>query len=253
MTDDLLEKVVLQVADKAYDDALSPALRETGTFGQDLMKTARLVLFPIQFAAAYQDRFANYLDRAIRKVPTENRVQPVESLLLPIAEKLKYQEETNPLAELYINLLARSMDKERASEAHPAFIHIISQLAPAQVKILDIFNRSGKKVIYRDEFYRNLATQEDATDFLSKIQPHVKSRIESDHYSYDDIDQPELFMTLIEHLYTLGLICYDNEYFNDQEIFMTSKQSEKVTLYPLEFTAMGKLFHKACVKNNSNL
>lgn len=233
---------------KVYDDALSPAMREASKIGVDAVKTFRLILSPIQFTAMWNGRLEYYLSKAINSVPEGNRIAPVESLAIPITEKLKYHEESNPLSELYVNLLARAMDRERVNEAHPAFIHIISQLAPAQVKILEIFNEHEKKVIYRDEFYRNLAKQEDAYDFLSKIQPNIKLRIESDHYKYNDIDQPELFMTLIEHLYTLGLICYDNEYFQDSEILMASTQSEKVTLYPLEISAMGKLFHKACIK-----
>jgi hypothetical protein len=241
-------KQKLKIFEKIYDDALSPALREASKIGVDLVKTFRLVLAPVQYTAMWQERLDRHLKNALDLVPEENRIAPIESLIVPIAEKLKYHEENNPLSDLYVHLLARAMDKERVNEAHPAFIHIISQLAPAQVKILEIFNEHGKKVIYRDEFYRNLAKQEDAYDFLSKIQPHIKLRIESDHYKYEDIDQPELFMTLIEHLYTLGLICYDNEYFQDPEIRMASAQSEKVTLYPLEITAMGKLFHKACIK-----
>lgn len=240
----------LKIVEKLYDDALSPALREASKVGVDLVKTFRLILLPLQYTAMWQERLDRYLKNAIDSVPEENRIAPVESLAIPITERLKYHEESNPLSKLYVNLLARAMDRERVNEAHPAFIHIISQLAPAQIKILEIFNKHGKKVIYRDEFYRNLATQKDAAEFLSKIQLHVRLRIECDHFSYNDIDQPELFMTLIEHLYTLGLICYDNEYFQDSEIHMVSAQSDKVTLYPLEITAMGKLFYKACININ---
>lgn len=55
-----LGKVVnSQVANRAYDDALSPAMRQVGGLSEDLLKTFRLFTAPLQLAAAYHDRFAS--------------------------------------------------------------------------------------------------------------------------------------------------------------------------------------------------
>ena len=62
----------------------------------------------------------------------------------PIIDRLKYAEEDNPLTELFLHLLARSIDTDRINEAHPAFIHIIDQLSPDEALIL--FELSAKDI-----------------------------------------------------------------------------------------------------------
>ncbi len=56
---DGIEKLLLaKVIDRAYDDVASIPAREASKIAVDLVKTARLLLAPIQLAAAFQDRFA---------------------------------------------------------------------------------------------------------------------------------------------------------------------------------------------------
>ncbi len=47
-----------EAINKLYDDALSPSVKQLGKLGEDAMKTARLILAPLQLTAAWQDRFA---------------------------------------------------------------------------------------------------------------------------------------------------------------------------------------------------
>ncbi|WP_053064246.1 hypothetical protein [Caballeronia mineralivorans] len=90
---DLIKTIPPEVLKAAYEDTLSPALKETGKFGLDLVKALRLVALPIQYAAALQDRLATHLRKSIERVPEDRRVPPVESLALPIAEQLKYYDD----------------------------------------------------------------------------------------------------------------------------------------------------------------
>ena len=53
---------------------------------------------------------------------------------------LRFMEDENPLTELYLNLLARAIDKERCNEAHPAFIKIIEQMSPDEAMVLYVLN-----------------------------------------------------------------------------------------------------------------
>lgn len=234
--------------EKVYDDALSPAMREASKIGVDAVKVFRLALFPLQFGGIFQDRLDNYIARAIGQVPKQNRIAPIESLALPIAEKLKFQEETSPISELYVNLLSRAMDRERVNEAHPAFIFIISQLAPAEVKILQKFHNSECIMLFRNEDYRTLASEEDVLDFLENgCHIAAKVMLEEIKYDYSEIDQPKIFMTLIEHLYTLGLICSARHILDNLSLSETLRLRSDITLYPLEITGLGKLFHRACI------
>jgi hypothetical protein len=110
---DLLKAGPAEVIQAAYSDEVSDTLKEVGKISVDFAKTARLLLFPVQFGAMLQDRLARHLRNAIERVPSEARIPPVESLALRIGEKLRYEEEGTAVAEMYVNLLSRAMDKER--------------------------------------------------------------------------------------------------------------------------------------------
>ena len=64
-----LVKAAPEVVREAYGDVASKPLKQLGKFGEDIAKTIRLVLFPIQYAASLQDRLESYLDRAVKQVP----------------------------------------------------------------------------------------------------------------------------------------------------------------------------------------
>ena len=127
---------------EAYRDLFSPALKQAGKLGDQIVKAARLILVPAEFAAVVQDRLDGYITQAIRKVPELRLIAPLESIMLPVAERIRFQEADNPITGLYINLLARAMDGERVGEAHPAFIWVISQLAPDEVVLLSELSKN---------------------------------------------------------------------------------------------------------------
>ncbi len=240
-----------KVIEKVYDDLLSPTLKEASKIGVDAVKVFRLALSPLQYGAYWQARLEGYFTKAINKVPEQNRISPVESLALPVAEKLKYQEESSPISELYVNLLARAMDKERVGEAHPAFIFIISQLAPAEIEILNHFYTYGFRILIRDTEKNCIAKEAELAEYLATCIPeHVKGIISQHQYSQQDIHQPEIFLTLIEHLYTLGLICYESEFLRTPIIASFYCNNNRLDLYPLEITSFGKLFYNACIKTD---
>jgi hypothetical protein len=62
----LTKAIPPEVMRETYRDLASPPLRQ---FGEDFVKAVRLALFPIQLAAAFQDRVEAWLDKAIRQVP----------------------------------------------------------------------------------------------------------------------------------------------------------------------------------------
>ena len=108
-----------QVANKAYDDLLADAMKEGGKALADTVKAFRLFTAPIQLLAVAQDRLAVFCDRVRAKVPEDRQQEAAPSIALPILMDLRFMEDENPLTELYLNLLARAIDRERCSEAHP--------------------------------------------------------------------------------------------------------------------------------------
>jgi hypothetical protein len=125
-----------------YEDVAQPAARQAGTISADLMKTLHLVLAPIQYAAALQDRYRNFIDSSVRKVPEERRVQPAPQLAGPILEGIRYEPERTEIDQMFANLLANSMDKENVGKAHPAYPNLIKQLSRDEAVCLALMSET---------------------------------------------------------------------------------------------------------------
>ena len=125
-----------ELANKAYDDALAPLMNQLGKLGEDVAKTGRLLLSPLQILAAHQDRLGRWVQRIADDVPPPHRQPPPPEIVGPVLRNLSFMEEENEVAQLYLELLKRSMDKQRCDEAHPAFIKIIEQVSRDEALML---------------------------------------------------------------------------------------------------------------------
>jgi hypothetical protein len=68
-------------------------------------------------------------------------VTPKSTVAGPTVEALRFAGSDPPLRQLYVNLLAASMDKETAHKAHPAFVEIIKQLSPDEARVVALLSR----------------------------------------------------------------------------------------------------------------
>jgi len=230
---------------------LPKTMQQIDKFGADVMKTVRMLTAPLQLTSALQDRLEAHIERAIRQVPEARRITPVESIALPIAEKLRFQAESDPITELYINLLSRAMDGQRVGEAHPAFFTVITQMAPDELLFLhDVATRyeaiimapSGQRM-YPDHIQRHLRLTE------LEIPARVIATIKEMMFGYETLNQPEMFPVYLEHLQHLGLI----EYLNAMEPIARELRAIKfgghgLRLFSIRLTHFGRLFLKACTQ-----
>ncbi len=93
-------------------------------------------------------RFERYLERIAAKVPEDRRIEAHPQIAGSVFAGLEYVEETGINAELFLNLLARAIDRERVSEAHSAFAQIIiCQLSPDEAMIL--FRLKKRPYVFR--------------------------------------------------------------------------------------------------------
>jgi hypothetical protein len=123
---DSVEEFAKELANKLpvkefYEDAVAPAAQEVGRISKDIIKTIMLALAPFQVAAAYQDRFREFIDRSVRRVPQANRIPPPPQILGPIVEGMRYEPENTNIADMFSQLLSCSMDQNRVKYA----IHLI--------------------------------------------------------------------------------------------------------------------------------
>jgi hypothetical protein len=243
-----LIKAAPEVAREAYTDLASDTFKQAGKLGEDIAKTLRLILFPLQFTAALQDRLITYINRAVRQVPEPQLIAPAQSLMLPIVEKLRFQEAESPITDMYINLLSRAMDGERVGEAHPAFVGVISQLAPDEVVFLRELSRRDYTLIIKMDLDWSTPNAEKTEEIISGLPPQVIEKSRSIIFSYQSLNQPELFYVFLEHLFHLGLVQYVNEPIVNGA-YKGIPRMGTPTLVFIRLSAFGNLFHKACISN----
>lgn len=135
-----------KVTEKAYDDAVSPAAREAGCLGEDLVKAFRLFTAPIQLLANWQDRFRMWLDNVRSRVPAGRQVEAPAYIAGPVLLNLRFIEDDNILRRLYMELLTRAIDSEGQHLVHPAFVKILEQMAQEEALLLYHLRNQGGRV-----------------------------------------------------------------------------------------------------------
>jgi hypothetical protein len=142
-------------AKKVYEDGLSDSTKEVGKTLTDIIKSARLFTFPFQLLATYQNRLSAYLQKVQDSVPQESQIQSAPEICGPVIENLRFVREGSYLEGLYLNLLMRSIDKDRVDEAHPAFVKIIEQLSRDEAYILSKIKKEGCWANYETDLNTN--------------------------------------------------------------------------------------------------
>lgn len=228
-----IEELAKQLPIKAaYEDGLSSSMQETGKALTDIIKVLRLALLPIQFGAALQDRYAKFLDHSIRRIPEGNRIRPAPQILGPALEGIRYEPEGTRIDQMFSQLLSRSMDKSRVSEAHPSFPHLIRQLSADEAQLLSKLNGTAFKHVYTKDIDVNNGTLKNA-------------KVEKDELPTDILDFPANAAFYVEHLYSLGLahVIQDGQ---QEPIVKDNTQTGVRVRQKYELTPMGRRFVTAC-------
>lgn len=219
--------------EKVYDDVASPAFKEIGEAARNAVKASRFLLAPIDYLAAQHERWSNYLRRVSEKVPEDRLIPAHPHLTGKVIESLRYLEEENILTELFLNLLARAIDRDRVNEAHPAFASIISQLSPDEAI-----------VIYQLNQQQRLLRQ--TAPFNDQSHTFGVSTIERNDFPVQELSYPKNYLMYCDHLHSLNLagIWQDG---NQRSIRNGGKQTGvEITSYA-KLTSFGELFAKACL------
>ena len=112
------------------------ATEQGGKFVTDTIKALRLFTAPIQLLALGQDLLEKRLERVRNKVPEGRQIEAHPQIAGPILQNLQFMVDGDILTEMYLNLLARAIDRDRVGEANPAFVKIIEQLCPDEALLL---------------------------------------------------------------------------------------------------------------------
>lgn len=231
---DGIEKLLpTKVIEKAYDDVASPPAREVSKIAVDLVKTGRLLLAPIQLAAAFQDRFERVVERIRSRVPEERQREAPAEIVGPALQQMRYLEEENPLWQMFEELLTRSVDSEAMPKIHPSFAQLISHLSRDEAVILWRLQTKEFKVVDRLH--------------LNRRENRFENRIvETSDISEADLWQPEQIGLLYSHLDSLSLVEWPVE--KQEPIHGADGVQTGIRRYStMRLTDFGRLFVAACI------
>jgi hypothetical protein len=204
------------------------------------VKTIQLALAPIQFLSAYQDRLRGFIDSAVRRVPEKRRVSPAPQILGPVIEGIRYEPEGTPIDEMFSELLSRSVDRERAHEAHPAYPIIIKQISADEARILYCLNGDAFDYVWTRDF--------DHQQHLFTGSP----KIEIDDLPRTNLIYPDNVPFYVEHLSQLGLAGIFPQ--GNQEALYGNEPRAQVGIRArsqYKLTELGQRFVRACTADKA--
>ncbi|QTN33465.1 DUF4393 domain-containing protein [Akkermansiaceae bacterium] len=142
-TKDIVEAVTeLTKQVPIYQDAIQPAAKELGKGLEVVAKAVNAALVPIEGLVWGIEKIREFVhsrvSEKLKDVPPDRIQAPDPHVAGPTLEALRYSGHHDELSEMFANLLATSMDRETAINAHPSFVDIIKELTPDEAKILTI-------------------------------------------------------------------------------------------------------------------
>lgn len=139
-----IEVVASIIQAAGNDPQVKVASSNLGQTAVTLTKAINNVLLPIaalNFAfdkarRYFDDKFKDDLMSKVSAIPEESIVDPKPSIAGPALQGLAFSYDEPSLKEMYLNLLATSMDGRVAQAAHPAFVEIIKQLTAEEAELV---------------------------------------------------------------------------------------------------------------------
>lgn len=168
MNKDELETIAKATAEiikkvPVYKDTVQPVAKELGKALKTIGGVINVALAP--FAAMVygydliKEQLKNKLEIRLAKTSPENIVTPPLQIVGPLLDKYRYVYQNEELSDMFINLLANAMDKDRVKKAHPSFINIISEMSPDEAKLIKAI--ANEKVLPKIDIKIDHSTEEE--------------------------------------------------------------------------------------------
>ena len=271
-------KIPGEVITTAYNDAIHPGLSEAG---KTIALPFRAINWIAEVAGDYcvakmknTQKLQESVQEKIADIPEEQLCEPAKNIAVPAILSNSYTDD-DELRSMYANLLANSMNQQKAYHAHPSFVEIIKQLTPNEALLLKSSNllkrnvptcqiRYQEKSSYSNVNGYNLSPSNIVRDFQTGI-PIVKYYIPSiENISIDEIQvmiDNFIRLSLVEN--PSGKILIDKEiyqvFYKDNfsaNLEVTYSQSNNsLSNYEIAHilgyitpTTFGERFYKICVE-----
>lgn len=132
---------------EVYQDTVQPTARNVGQALGTLSSTLNVFLAPISWAVYGFEQIDAVVKEKLKdklsNTPIEALKEPEPNIVIPAYEALRYSLDKDQLKEMYINLIAYSMQYNTSDKVHPAFVEVVKQLSIFDSELLKkIFGNS---------------------------------------------------------------------------------------------------------------
>jgi hypothetical protein len=139
--DAVIGEIVKATADNPDIKATAGNLGKAALTVSKTINNALLPLAAVNYAfdkarKYFEERFQKELSEKTDEIPEEQLVEPKASIAGPTLQGLAFAHEEPNLKDMYLSLLATSMDGRNSDNAHPAFVEIIKQLDSEEARLL---------------------------------------------------------------------------------------------------------------------
>jgi hypothetical protein len=201
-----------------------------------------------------RDQVQAEMTRRLSGVPPEKIVSPPPMIAVPALGLLRLVAEEPSLREMYLRLLATSMDERTASLAHPSFPEIIRQLTPDEAALfasLDPDREQSCLALVDGVRLDSLSVEVIIDHFAFEPPTRVKHHLLAANY-IDNLQRLALIanMALNSQVYRPQMEALRERFPSIGLEFADFISSERVQIFEvgLKLTSFGKQFYRACVR-----
>jgi hypothetical protein len=163
--EDKLADEVTKLAPEVYKDLVKPAAQEVGAVAG---RSAKFLLSPVRALLWSWEQIEQVVvdgvNRRFEKIPEKQRKTPDPEIAVPLIQSLTYTVHNDTLREMYLNLLANSMDTAMDKNVHPSFVDLIKQMSSLDAKV---FEKTASKIGYQKIINPHVAIKNQDKIFLN--------------------------------------------------------------------------------------
>ena len=139
-TDNKVKEIMTETIKEVYEDGAKETIKETSKVISLIPRTIHAILLKLEkwiLNREYSLKMTQkMLEYKLAKYDPSQVEDPEPYVAVPTINALSYTYASEDLLDLYANLLASSMIKDKKWRVHPSFVEIIKQLSPDEARIL---------------------------------------------------------------------------------------------------------------------
>ncbi|MDE6595847.1 MAG: DUF4393 domain-containing protein, partial [Oscillospiraceae bacterium] len=252
-----------EIVKDVYNDGLKPAVIETGKALAEPIKGATRVGRFVNAMFSSMDRWIlereyavketqKLLEKKLENISDDNIEPPKNYIAIPALQALSYSIDSEELRNMYANLLAKSMYNETSDKVHPAYVEIIRQLDPIDIRILEYIFSNGQGIAIKKIGIERISR--NSIQYFVEVASQI------------EFAKPSVVSNSLDNLSRLGLIKIDNalvekkhyeeidnnplskKLYKSAELYIKDPSNEKLHFEnnSMSMTALGRMFYSIC-------